>query len=113
MGASEQNQSNDDQVRKLVVPPIDIDPTQDDSDSDRSPTDEETKRDAPEQISDLPSDEVVRKLIVPVGDGDSSQDYPDRSPTDEETKRDAPVGPLPDDGDESEEVRKPVVPDAS
>lgn len=88
MGASEQNQSNDEQVRKPVVPPINTDPAQDDSDSDRSPTDEETKRDAPGKTDDLPDEEdVVRKPVVPADDGDSSQDDdPDRSPTDEETK---------------------------
>ncbi|MEM7065215.1 MAG: hypothetical protein AAF572_18900 [Cyanobacteria bacterium P01_B01_bin.77] len=88
MSASEQNQSNDDQVRKLVVPPGDADPTQDDSDSDRSPTDEETKRDAPGQTDDLPDEEdVVRKPVVPTDDDDPSQaDDPNRSPTDEETK---------------------------
>ena len=94
MGASEQmgNQSSDEQVRKLVVPPGNTDPTQEHSDPDRSPTDEETKRDAPEQTpeqtSDLAGDEVLRKLVVPTDDGDFSQDDPDRSPTDEETKCD-------------------------
>ncbi|NEQ54804.1 MAG: hypothetical protein F6K11_32560 [Leptolyngbya sp. SIO3F4] len=68
-------------------------------------------------MSNQSSDEVVRKLVVPVDDGVSSQDDPDsdRSPTDEETTRDAsPIEPLPDEEDEEEEeVRKPVVPDAS
>ena len=66
-----------------------------------------------EQMGDQTSDDQVRKLVVPPSDVDLPQDDPDgdRSPTDEETKRDAPVEPLPDDGDDSETLRKPVVPD--
>ena len=66
-------------------------------------------------VSELiqPSDDPVRKLVVPTSDVDPAQADPDgdRSPTDEETKRDAPVEPLPDDDDNAETVRKPVVPD--
>lgn len=109
MGAFEQmgNQSSDEVVRKRVIPSSDGDPTLDEPDDNpRSPTDEETTRDAPEQTVNLSDDEVMRKRVIPTDDGESSQDEPDddRSPTDEETTRDVSVEPLPDDGDDSEEV---------
>ena len=116
MGASDQsnNQSSDEVVRKPVVPPGDGVTEQDELDDNRSPTDEETTRDSPEQTSDQPSVEpLVRKLVVPPGNDESGQDDPDdtRSPTDEETTRGEPIEPLSDDGDDKETVRKPVVPD--
>lgn len=60
-------------------------------------------------------DEVIRKPVVPkTGDGASQGDSGgDRSPTDEENKRDAPVKPLPDNGEDLEKVRQPIIPDAS
>ena len=59
------------------------------------------------------SDEIIRELVIPDSEVNPGQGDPDddRSPSDEET-RNVPVEPLPDDGDEEETVRKPVVPDA-
>ena len=69
MGVSEQmgDQSSDEPVRKLVVPTSDVDLPQDDPDGDRSPTDEDTKRDAP--VEPVPDDgddgETLRKPVFP------------------------------------------------
>lgn len=60
------------------------------------------------------SEEIIRDLVIPNSEVEPGQDDPDddRSPSDEET-RDVPQEPLPDDGDDKETVRKPVVPDSS
>lgn len=58
------------------------------------------------------SEEIIRELVVPdieVEPGQGDPDDDDRSPSDEET-RDVPVEPLPDDGDDEETMRKPIVP---
>lgn len=59
------------------------------------------------------SDEVTRKPVVPVTEPPQDDTDQDRSPIDEETKRDAPVEPLPDDKDDTEKVRQPILPDES
>ena len=57
----------DEVIRKQVVPTDQIGENQGDSSGDRSPTDEETKRDAPVELSseDEPAGETVRRAVVP------------------------------------------------
>ncbi|MEO0432198.1 MAG: hypothetical protein AAF151_10945 [Cyanobacteria bacterium J06656_5] len=65
---------------------------------------------ASDQSNNQSSDEVVRKPVVPPGDGVTEQDELDdtRSPTDEETTRDSPEQSNNQSSDEV--VRKLVVP---
>ena len=56
----------DEVIRKQVVPTAEAAAAQGDSSGDRSPTDEETKRDAPVKLftEDEPAEETVRKPVV-------------------------------------------------
>lgn len=57
----------DEVVRKQVVPTTEAEATQGDSSGDRSPTDEENKRDAPikSATGDKSQGEGVRKPVIP------------------------------------------------
>ncbi|MEM9090846.1 MAG: hypothetical protein AAGC93_19125 [Cyanobacteria bacterium P01_F01_bin.53] len=69
MSASDpKSTESDETIRKLVIPVVETGTRSDDPDGDRSPTDEETKRDSPFKSSAddaSGADETVRTRVEP------------------------------------------------